>query len=294
MMLRKDRLKRSTCLFYMALLWVIAQSNPLWACEGVIADPLEKIYCDVKAKGGGQSLPRFDDFRRNNPKMQRLLLKRPAEKAGLSLPNVSKSNGKQPSAGASHVRGDKRGSDKRGGQERDKKQPLSPSSGVAHPVPSRQLSGCKIVSRGIHCGERRYKLRDNIANRSLEPSALGATNTLILPEVPAYSGSRALHQYLYNAYAVYLQKMDAIGLAGATFTYSKFYYIFEDAQVQKQDFVQRFKNMYHYLKKDKATMAAAKRHKGNTLSSLATCERYGDQYISCDIRGVNWLFRAER
>ena len=270
---------------------------PLWACEGVITEPLEKLYCDVKAKGGGQSLPRFDDFRRNNPQMQRLLLKRPAAKAGLVLPNVGVLSSKQPNVNRSDI--------KRNAKSLATKKPMQQSSrnklgrlpndtranGLALSEP---LSGCRIVSRAIHCGERRYVLRDNQANQNLAPNALTAANELILPRVPAYRGSQALHQYLHQAYAVYLNKMDAIGLAGATFTYSKFYYIFEDAQAQKQDFVQRFKSMYHYLKKDKATMAAARRHKSNMLSSLDTCERYGTRYIGCDVRGVNWLFRADR
>ena len=75
------------------------------------------------------------------------------------------------------------------------------------------------------------------------------------------------------------------------FTYSKFYYIYDDARQQKQDFVKRFRDMYTYLKKDKLTLAAGREHRGKQPPTLATCEPVGHDYIACDKQGANWLYK---
>ena len=70
----------------------------------------------------------------------------------------------------------------------------------------------------------------------------------------------------------------------------KFYYIFEDVRQQKQDFVQRFADMYGYLKQDKSSINVARQHRGKTLPGLAGCDPIGD-YIVCDQSGSNWVFQ---
>lgn len=185
------------------------------------------------------------------------------------------------------------------------------------------LKHCSIKGAAIHCGNTRYRLLDNLPNKKLSPNALTRTNILTLPAVPNglsnngvsnndlsnnglsnnglsnpatnSSSNIALHDYLQKAYGEYLRKMHSIGLAGATLTYSKFYYIFEEGRKQKQDFVKRFGDMYTYLKKDKSTIAVGRAHKNKPQPALANCEpirSYKAEFIVCDEKGVNWVYQS--
>ena len=250
-------------------------AHPALACiEGVgVKSDLEKLYCDVVAKGEGRGLPSFDDFRRNPAATQQLLLKRPAKRAGLAMPKVS-----QPAKPKA-----------RQGRPATVAGASAPTLSAKPEVPS-GLKGCTVTGGQIQCGNARYRLLDNRSNRTLSKSALTQQNALTLPAILDYRSNLELHQYLQRAYAIYLQKMDAIGLAGATLSYSKFYYIFDETQQQQQDFVKRFAMMYGFLQKDKSTMAVARQHKGKAPPALSSCDVIGGDYITCDSRGHNWVF----
>lgn len=47
---------------------------------------MEKLYCQVVSKGQGAGLPSPTDFKRNDPQVQALLLRRPAGRLGLEVP----------------------------------------------------------------------------------------------------------------------------------------------------------------------------------------------------------------
>ena len=247
------------------------------ACTVAVNSPLEKLYCDVVAQGEGAGLPSFDDFRRNPPATQRLLLKRPAQRAGLNLPATAKAVAPKPKSSA------KAAATKRPAAK-------APASSVAKPSVPSNLKGCTISAGAIQCGNAHYRLLDNRGNRSLSPQALAASNTLVFSAVPNYSSNLELHNYLQQAYSLYLTKMHTIGLAGTTLSYSKFYYIFDETQQQQQDFVRRFGVMYDYLKKDKSAMAVAKQHRGKKAPPLSACQAIGDNFITCDARGSNWVY----
>ena len=270
---QKRWLLKSLFICALLLMW----SGYASACLSQATTELEKLYCQVRAKGQGQALPSFDDFRRNNPQTQRLLLKRPAKKAGFEVPLAPTQKMSRVNSASSSKKTAKK----------------SPTKTVKPRPLSAELRSCEVRSRTIYCGQQAYLLRDNLPNTRLQAGVLSANNQLLLPQVPAYKSSRELHDYLQSAYRIYLEKMDGLGLAGATFTYSKFYYIYDDAKQQKQDFVQRFKSMFEFLKKDKATMAAGLQHKGKPLPPLASCDFYSPELIACDQQGRNWLFKAK-
>lgn len=259
-----------------ALSLMLAQ--PALACIEGVKSELEKLYCEVVAKGEGQGLPSFDDFRRNPAATQQLLLKRPAKRAGLVMPEISKPAKPKTQHGA-HTSG-----------RPAKVAGPSALTRSAKPIVPSSLKGCIVTASQIQCGNTRYRLLDNRSNRALNKSALTPQNALKLPTVPDYRSNLELHNYLQKAYAVYLNKMDAIGLAGATLSYSKFYYIFDDTQQQGQDFVKRFAMMYGFLQKDKSTMAVAKQHKGKKPPALSSCDVIGGDFVTCDSRGYNWVF----
>ena len=66
----------------MALLaWALGGSAAYAANDGCMdgaKTDLEKLYCQVVREGQGAGLPSATDFRRNDPQVQRLLLRRPA------------------------------------------------------------------------------------------------------------------------------------------------------------------------------------------------------------------------
>jgi len=66
----------------LGFLLLISGASPGWGCEG--NNEIEAVFCRLKGKG--VNLPSMDDFRRNTPRMQYLLLKRPAQQVGMALP----------------------------------------------------------------------------------------------------------------------------------------------------------------------------------------------------------------
>ncbi|WP_394202889.1 hypothetical protein [Marinagarivorans algicola] len=257
------------------------------ACEQSAITPLEKLYCQVQAKGEGADLPSFNDFRRNSPQTQRLLLKRPAKRAELPLPaktqapNKTKASVKAPVK--TQVTNTAQASVKTKALTTPKQAPVLTS-----------LKGCRIHATGMTCRQRQYRLLDNLVNKKLASHALTPANTLQLPEVPTDLRLSELHSYLQGAYAKYLHKMNMIGLAGATLSYSKFYYIFEEVSEHNRNFVKRFADMYRYLKKDKSTIAIGRAHKNKPLPPLSSCEPIDSaplHFIVCDVKGTNWVYQ---
>ncbi|HEY7774525.1 MAG TPA: hypothetical protein VIC26_15175 [Marinagarivorans sp.] len=248
--------------------------EPVLACAAGVNSELEQLYCAVVAKGEGAGLPSFDDFRRNPPATQQLLLKRPAERAGLAMPAHKTQRAKLPKSAT----------------PAPTPQSTKPQAREQAAVVSSDLKGCALGAQAIQCGNVQYRLLDNRANSTLSQGALGPNNRLVLPPVPSYRSNAELHQYLQRAYGIYLEQMAKIGLSGATLSYSKFYYIFDDSQQQQQDFVHRFALMYDFLKKDKSTMAVAQQHRGKTPPALTKCQALGDDFITCDSRGSNWVY----
>ncbi len=254
------------------------------ACEGV--KPLEKIYCQVQAKGHGANLPRFDEFSRNPELTQRLLLKRPAAKAGLTLPPEVGQRSAKPKTTESNppVLATQKNTS-------SATKPLPPANFVkqAPLAGASDFNRCQMRTTSIVCDATSYMLQDNLNNKSLAPHALTDSNQLLLK--PAPKGASNIHDYLREAYATYLIKMMDIGLAGVTLTYSKFYYIYEDVTANKKDFAARFKEMYFYLKKDKSTMAVAKQHANKAPPSLGACDFIARDLIACDNEGASWVYR---
>ena len=246
----------------------------------------EKLYCEVKAGGEGADLPSLADFRRNPPKIQALLLRRPASRLGLELPQQEA----QQKILQSKI------SQQQLPQPQLPRQELQPqaSQGKAVPKPADResveigLTACELHRDIIRCGEHIFQLALNRANHQLRAQALSKSNHLSLPTV---SGSGLDEKNdLIQAYQIYIEKMLEIGLGASTMTFSKFYYTYQTLQRQDVDFAQRMEKMFGFLKKDKATMAVQKRYHNTLPDSMEQCGHLSERLVVCDEGDMNWVF----
>lgn len=264
-------------------------------CSNQARTPLEQLFCQIQLTSAGSGLPSFADFRRNQPKIQALLLKRPARRLGLdvpapaSIPRAAKNSKKKA---------------KRSIAASDLSEPikaisvsLRASLELEKPVEGvkgNPLSLCKLHSKKITCKNRFYELVDNKHNRHLAKGALSENNLLGMMR---FSGSvkneSELNDYLAESYALYIQKMIDIGLGGVTMSYTKFYYTFMELSGTKENFADRFEIMYSFLKKDKATMLIERRFGDEMPSGLQECMDLNESLIVCDNLSMNWIYQLK-
>lgn len=243
-------------------------------CLAMARGYYQQLYCEVKAKGEGQQLPAFYQFKRNNEQTQWLLLKRPAERAGIALRKPAHKVRQRALA-----------------INRPEPLPAGPHPTPAHGSTSTGASNCLLTGEQIRCGDRVYALQRNKHNRNLHPQALSTDNTLELPPFKgAIDNERDVRDYLYRAYALYLDKMRSIGLGGITTSFGNFSYLFYDYHAKGLNFNQRFANLFRYLKKDKATLPISDKAADTRQLTLADCAPLADQYFVCEHQGKNLLF----
>lgn len=256
-------------LFWGALSWgALTQADAL--CFAQAQSYYEQIYCEVKAEGKGARLPRFHEFKRNDQLTQALLLKRPAQNAGVDLAMPKPAKAKT--------------------LEFSKVNSGKVSSGKAVPAVS-ALSDCSFRGLHIACGKERFKLVGNKNNKHLRPGALDESNGLALPLFKgAMTDSRAVNRYLAVAYPHYVDKMLMIGLGGATMSYGKFEYLFSDLHQKGVSFNDRFETMYRYLKKDKRTIGVNESISVDSDITINDCGPLARHVIACARNGRNYLY----
>lgn len=221
----------------------------------------QQLYCQVQAAGKGKSLPELYEFSRNSEQVQALLLKRPAADIGVKLVMPAKRSASKPVLRVEPV------------------------------VTAPALSQCQRNNNRIVCAGRGYQLVGNYSNDRLSAEALSAANRMQLAD---YQGSRSdadqLDRYLQSSYRRYLLKMIDIGLGGATLSYGKFSYLFEDLNSKGLSFSERFETMYRYLKKDKRSMAVPAKSQAPAELVVEDCYLL-EPLLVCRSDGHNWLFR---
>ncbi|OZG72246.1 hypothetical protein BTA51_16015 [Hahella sp. CCB-MM4] len=258
-------------------------------CTPLARTPMERLYCEVTNKGEGKSLPPFDDFRRNTPQIQALLLKRPAEKLGLKIPadtQATTTATATDSHSASRTQAAKPQASRKADVDtsqakRTQREPGTPES-----------DSCQLHKQSITCSGRQFQLVENLPNKSISPTALQATNRLQLPDWNTQE-QPSEHLYLTSAYQVYIDKMMEIGLGAATMSFTRFHHNFQEAKEQNRDFQQRFADMYEYLKEDKRTMSTPKRLVSNGPEGIEYCDYLKKNLIVCDNGFHNWLYLAK-
>jgi hypothetical protein len=222
----------------------------------------EQIYCEIKAKGKGVSLPSFVDFKKNNGQMQALLLKRKAE--ALNIPFTMQ---------------------KKKSVVSKKNKKVDESTENAYSI------NCQYLERTIKCHDGVFLITGNKSNSVLQRVALSSKNKLRLYK---FTGDRnnkiQVLDYLTKSYTRYIEKMLEIGLAGATMSFTKFYYIFHDLSDQGVNFQQRFETMYAYLKVDKRSLGVAEDVNVIQGLTIAHCSRLKNDLFTCDNGTTNRVY----
>ncbi len=226
----------------------------------------EQIYCELQASGQGADLPSLLDFRRNNDRIQALLLRRPAARAGIKVAVPADLRSPVPDIVVAE-------------------KPRKAGNG---------LDGCKLDHLSLVCEGGRYSIVSNQANSRLTEGVLGASNKI---KMAVFRGSMddqpAKAAYLARAYRQYLEKMMEIGLGGSTFSYAKFAYLLDDVMVRGVDFAHRFETMFGFLKEDKQRIAVNEVQPDSLALQINQCDRFGRQLVACNNGRKNYLFRRQ-
>lgn len=241
----------------------VAATTP---CRDQATTDLERAYCEIAASGKGGTLPTFHDFRKNSEKMQRLLLKVPARRAGIELPAAA-----EPAPEITPT--------------------PAPTAAPTNTV-SAGMDRCVLQKNQIQCGYDYYLLQTNLQNHELAADALTEANQLLLPDRDStqYASASDL-AYLSACYPPYIEKMLVIGLGDSTMSFTRFAATYTEIVKMGGGFSQRFQEMYELLKKEKAHNAVQRRYKNNFPDSIEQCQFLSGNLIVCDDVVQNWVYQ---
>jgi len=275
--------------FGVLVVCVVSGSSVVHSCDAYTE--LEASYCQLQAKGA--KLPSLDDFRRNTEKMQYLLLKRPAQQAGMALtkpaPHNQKTSNKQRPSATQNKPSSRANPTPKVVFDVQTAAPL-PSQALVHTETVQSAERCALKGRAILCDQQRFTLIENRFNHELPADALVDSNRLILEKIPSQLTEQQKQRLLSRHYAVYVDKMLRIGLGGVTMSYSQFYYTWQTSTQQGQDPGARFTRMYEFLKLDKKRMAVDRRVDDVLPASLNQCMRISVAVWTCDKGRRNWVY----
>ena len=245
-------------------------------CHSAAKTELEVLYCDVVAEGGGGSLPSQPDFNRNDPQVQALLLKRPAQRLGLTVPEPGQS--RPPSAAAMNLPAD---------VDNESLEPAQP----ANPLASARLANCELAGELIRCPQADYDLAANQGRSSLPDGVLGPDNRLqIEPFTGDRSDDEAVRRYLSNAYDQYIPGMLRIGLGANTMSFTAFHNAFHTLEEGGVDFSDRMAQTYQLLKQDRQQLGVKARYHEDLPANLSLCGMINRDIIVCDNVRINWIY----
>lgn len=233
----------------------------------------EQTYCEVSAKGYGKHLPDFYDFKKNDPLIQALLLKKPAARSGIAL--VMPTRKVKRAAPVS----------------------IQPDAPAVKPMEKKAntrvtwYQHCAFEGNTLNCPTRSFQLVGNKRNGSLAPGMLSADTTMGLRIfTDDVQDEDAVNAYLVASYTQYVRKMLDIGLGGVTMSAGKFAFLFEDLTARGLSFSERFETMYRYLKKDKSTIRVDERVSLDRTPNIEQCINLQNEIISCALAQKNLLF----
>lgn len=241
------------------------------ACMEDAKTELEELYCTVVSEGQGAGLPSPTDFKRNDPGVQALLLRRPAGRLGLEVPLVSGTSAKS--------------------QPPHAKPEPAPAETEEDQEPTGQLTECRLEGKRITCPQRRFELVANQPNSKLADGVLEPDNRLGLS---SFKGNRndeeKVRRYLSDAYDRYIPKMVDIGLGANTMSFTAFHNAFHTMEDAGVDFAQRMEQTFSLLKQDKKNLAVKARYHDELPDDLSLCAVINRDIVVCDNVGTNWVF----
>lgn len=247
------------------------------ACMEGAKTELEKLYCKVVAEGQGAGLPSPTDFKRNDPRVQALLLRRPAGRIGLEVPAPGASATTEPPTSED-------GPAPAGTQD-------TPDQQGDNPELTGRLAECRLEGQRITCPRRRYQLVENLPNDRLAEGALAPENRLGLsPFKGNLNNEEAVRRYLSDAYDRYIPKMVDIGLGANTMSFTAFHNAFHTIEDGGVDFARRMERTFTLLKQDKKTLAVKARYHDELPQDISLCTVINRDIVVCDNVGTNWVF----
>jgi len=269
--LRPNHCLSGFCIFGLLLTIVTTTA----ACES--HSDLEHLYCQLKYDY--KSLPSMEDFRRNSAEIQRLLLKRPAADAGLTLPPQKIKRNTVSNSSSSLVDD----VDTSNTNHNIVSRKLNTTTPITQDLPAED---CKLSNRHIRCDTREFHLIENQSNSSLQVGSLDDSNQLIFSD----SGGMTKTRYWSASYRLYIEKMLSIGLGASTMSYTKFVYTWRQAQQQGQNAQERFKTMFEFLKRDKRALAVRSSYDSLLPAEISWCQSLSRRLWVCDNRQRNWVY----
>lgn len=292
--------------------WAVANEP----CIPVAGNEYEKIFCDLKRKGKGSTLPSLREFRNNPPLTQAFLLKKPAERAGIHVRIPERNNEETLRRQEELLAALEASAEMAIPVIVDKSTPTTPpqpqpvaipvtrpaakppakpkttaqAAAPVAPVATAPAPLCVLQEKTLSCDGVRYTLAGNKTNQQLDPSMLTEHNRL---GMPVYSGdpadALAEQQYVQEAYRHYLEGMLRIGLGASTMSYTKFANLYDYITEQRLDFVGRFETMYHFLKEDKLAIGVSTQLVIADGFDATACRQL-DRLVACDYQKTNYLF----
>lgn len=270
-------------LLQFAILSMLATSHTILAsaqCHEMARTALEHSYCEVTASGHGKTLPPLNEFRGNPEKIQRFLLKTPARRAGVKLPEPNNNESKHTKSG------------ERSAKAVTSSTASSTSTASTEPA-SNALKDCTLHNEQVRCQGKRFLLATNLPNSALRTEALSSKNRLLLPgrNEARYVNTSDLI-YLSESYPVYLEKMLSIGLGDSTMSFTRFAGLYKEIRSRNEDFAKRFYEMFELLKKEKRSNAVKPRYNNTFPAALEQCMQATRSIIVCDNVKQNWVYTA--
>lgn len=274
---------RHLCL--LGALWGAAQitcaQEPDGSCASQARTELERTFCKIKAANPGAALPSLQELRRNPERTQRLLLRRPAEQAGIKLP--PETTARPATTAAAKTAPEK--SAARTGVPAPAVQPTTSAGGSP-------LGHCRLEGASISCGSDTFRLQGNLPNSRLAQGALDPARKIDFAEFSGDGADQAqVMPYLAQTYQKYLESMLDIGLGASTMSFTKFHHTFMEAQNKGTDFGKRLSAMFDFLKQDKTNMGVQTHYNDEMPQSLAQCMGLGDHLLVCDNVQQNWVYK---
>lgn len=259
-------------LFFLSFWAISATCAGVEGCIDQARNEMEKAYCQVEAAGFAAALPTLREFRKNPEKTQRLLLRRPAQRAGVSLPPERK-----PAAAEAN--------------REVAKKPRSAAETSHSAVGDRVELPCQLQENVMMCSKQQYRLLGNQNNSQLNSAALSSATQLSLPDFAGDPADKdALMDYLEEGYRRYIEAMVTIGLAGSTMSFTKFYHTFMEVEAGGANFSKRMATMFEFLKRDKQSIAVKAHFSEERPTKISQCRRLNHAIIICDDVKHNWVF----
>ena len=243
----------------------------LQECVAQADTALENALCDLRSLSRSSNLPNMEDFKRNPPEIQHLLLKREAERYGLTLPGVSSSSKSEETS-----------------TTKENTHKNNPTKEKQRP----SLAGCELDEDVIECQNTRYELVRNKKNNQLKAEAFSSHNQLIFAEKNASEfEEQSDYRYLSAMYPVYINKMLAIGLGDSTMSFTKFATLYWQTKHDENSFAERFRQIYNQLKIEKSRNQIKGRYTDTYPEDLTQCVRMDSKILICDNKHQNWVYK---